>query len=109
VNVPTTLLGLLESEPSHGYDTTATDSLPMLGLLVITDAAGGAMETVRTAIESAATDDAPTLPWTFGELKGQNNRQVDRFRGTRRSGGSYGRNASPSNRAGDHVSNRNRG
>jgi hypothetical protein len=58
-------------------DTTAgTDSLPMLGLLVTTDAAG-AMETVRTAIESATDDDAPTLPWTLGELKGQNNHQLD--------------------------------
>lgn len=63
----------------HTDTTTMTDTLPMLGLLVITDAATGVMETVRTTIESATTDDAPTLPWTFGELKGQNNRQTDQI------------------------------
>jgi hypothetical protein len=61
-------------------DSTArTDSLPMLGLLVTTNAVAGAAETVRTAIESATDDDAPTLPWTLGELKGQNNHQLNQM------------------------------
>jgi MFS family permease len=61
-------------------DTTAvTDSLPMLGLLVTTDARAGAIESVRTAIEAATNDDAPTLPWAVDELKGHNNRQVDQM------------------------------
>ncbi|MER7279972.1 FtsX-like permease family protein [Dactylosporangium sp. NPDC000244] len=59
--------------------TARADSLPMLGLLVTTDASVSAIESVRTAIESATTDDAPTLPWTTTELKGLNNRQVDRI------------------------------
>jgi hypothetical protein len=59
-------------------DTAAvTDSLPMLGLLVTTDARTSAIESVRTAIEAATNDDAPKLPWTLGELKGQNNHQLD--------------------------------
>lgn len=59
-------------------DTSAgPDSLPMLGLLVTTDASATAIEWVRTTIESATTDNAPKLPWTVGELKGQNNHQVD--------------------------------
>lgn len=61
----------------HTGDTAGVDSLPMLGLLVTTDASAAAIESARTAIESATDDDAPTLPWTVGELKGQNNHQVD--------------------------------
>ncbi|WP_308442502.1 FtsX-like permease family protein [Asanoa ferruginea] len=66
-------------------DTDATDatadlgSLPMLGLLVTTNAHAGAIESARTAIESATDDAAPTLPWAFGELKGQNNYQADQM------------------------------
>jgi hypothetical protein len=63
----------------HTDTTDATGSLPMLGLLVTTDASAGAVESVRTTIESATTDDAPTLPWTVGELKGQNNHQLDQM------------------------------
>jgi hypothetical protein len=58
-------------------ETTARiDALPTLGLLVTTDATAGAIESVRTTIEAATTDDAPTLPWTVAELKGQNNHQI---------------------------------
>jgi hypothetical protein len=51
------------------------DALPMLGLVVTTYATRGATESVRTAIESATTDDAPVLPWTVNELKGHNDHQ----------------------------------
>lgn len=51
------------------------DALPMLGLVVTTNATRGATESVRTAIESATTDDAPVLPWTVNELKGHNDHQ----------------------------------
>jgi hypothetical protein len=59
--------------------TAATESLPMLGLLVTTNARPSAIESARTAIEAATNDAAPTLPWAFGELKGQNDRQADQL------------------------------
>lgn len=58
-------------------ETTARiDALPMLGLLVTTNTTARATESVRTTIEAATTDDAPALPWTVNELKGQNNHQI---------------------------------
>jgi hypothetical protein len=59
--------------------TTNTDALPMLGLLVTTDAGATTIESVRTAIESATGNDTPDLPWTVSELKGQSSHQADQI------------------------------
>jgi hypothetical protein len=54
-------------------DTGDLPSRPLLGVLVATDGTSAAIETARTAIETATIDDLPTLPWTTTELKGHNN------------------------------------
>ncbi|WP_426513644.1 FtsX-like permease family protein [Dactylosporangium sp. McL0621] len=63
----------------HTETATDDDSLPMLGLLVVTDGSPAALETVRTTIEAAISGSTPTLPWTLGELKGHNHHQADQM------------------------------
>ncbi|MEU7874647.1 FtsX-like permease family protein [Dactylosporangium sp. NPDC049140] len=70
--------GLLSGELGDVRPVPAADlpSLPLAALLVATDTRPQTGDLVRTVIETTVPGDLSDLPWTAGELKAQNHRQL---------------------------------